>query len=389
MNSIEDNLEELKQKAEENFEKADKEYPIPVNMPVGLLDCIENGRWETAYTRTLAYLLGCNKHGYGKRFLEALLGKKVSSADYMVCAEKALLKEKGRFDVYVAGELVIEAKTVSVAAGDLLNQLQKYNNELGNEILKLSLTVEPVDMASSGGWKNITWEQMAETLWEVVKDEPNKPGYWFVKYFICSIYANLYGCNSDYIDICDYLEEADLEETAADVTAKGVDFAVFKKYPSAIFALYDGYTEENSVFDKSCDQCVNRLKEEIEEVFRNELAIKELHRPASWNVWCDIAEGVDFNIGVTNKVNCANGKFEDGLYWFYNVNFSGKQRTELLQKLKEEFLLKSNCKFYSNDFLGLEGDNLILFVGEYDKKEIFLKNLKNDFSIIKNFYGLK
>ena len=69
---LESLLERLKKSAEDAYQKIqkDKDYPHPINMPVGLFDYLENGRLETAYTRTLAYLLDAKApHGYGDKIL--------------------------------------------------------------------------------------------------------------------------------------------------------------------------------------------------------------------------------------------------------------------------------------------------------------------------------
>ncbi len=379
-----DKLHEIALKAF-NEKIGNKEYPHPINLPVGLLDNIENGRWETAYTRNLAYLLDCSEHhGYGDAFLKELLKRvdhEVDCKDYLVCAEKSLLgEEKGRFDIYIPNVLVIEAKTADVSKATLKKQLDKYDHELLGKkgLKKVSLTIDTVKAKSN--WKNITWRDIIDVIWTVIKGNPQKVGYWFAKYFISSIYTNLYGDTSEFVNIYNFVNDEALEEAASQLEDFAFDFEMFKKHPSAVLALYD-YTDEDSEFDKAYNECVKKLKSEIKGVWGES---SDLHNPETWNISQKISKDIYLNIAITNKMKQKGEDYVDGLYWFYNIFYDGKERVEHQLKLEQALANHKQFqgrKYYTPQSLGLEkGDITILGVIPFGDD---VTQITKDFEVIR------
>ncbi|MEE6206492.1 MAG: hypothetical protein VZR95_00345 [Alphaproteobacteria bacterium] len=385
-------LKAFQLEAEKAFFDLDEEYPHPAHLPIGLLSRVENGHWETAYTRTLAYLLGDNNHGYGYDFLRALL-KKVDCCrnivDCRVYAEKALSgSQDGRFDIYAAGQCIIEAKTANYNITSVRKQLHKYDEELAkiepNGIDKLFLTIYPEDdkKIRADDWKNITWSDICDILWKVIKNKKNRAGYWYVKYFMVSIYADLYGYDAEYINIYDFLTDDKIKKYACQIKEHYFDFKLFKKYPTAFMVLYDAVQEEydnEKTFTKSYNECVKQLKKMVYAVFPTG---KQLNKSRSWNAFLLLSNVKDiyFNAGITNKMQKKNKHFKDGLYWFDNLNFSGKERFENQRKWCIKMSKYFDCDKYSNGFLGLIGTNVILNTIEFDEENA-AQTISNDLRI--------
>ena len=375
-NQIEKILEKLKDEAIKAYQeiKENKNYPHPINIPVGLFDYLENGRLETAYTRTLAYLLDAKApHGYGDKILKSLLAHcniKCEKLDYSVYPEFCFGQEDGRFDVFVQGEvdnqpfiIAIEAKTDSTEGK---KQLKIYNEYLADKsgVIKLYLTING-ETASSKEWKSISWLNIADILVDVIQNNSEQVGYAFISYYISSIYSQLYGHKTDYLNIYQLLEDDILQEYANQLNDKNFEFELFEQYPSAIFMLHQ-YTESDSKFDESYDDCVQKLNKHISDILGKYKDKNPIHNPQTWNQYITLGEKEYLNIGITNRVFIEDNKFKDELWWFADINFSSlEQKLQNIEKYKAMGIKEK----YKNSDIGISGHNIVFFMQKYASLE--------------------
>lgn len=375
-NQIEKILENLKDEAIKAYQeiKENKNYPHPINMPIGLFDYLENGRLETAYTRTLAYLLDAKTpHGYGDKILKSLLAHcniKCEKLDYSVYPEFCFGQEDGRFDVFVQGEMdnqpfviAIEAKTDSTEGK---KQLKIYNEYLADKsgVIKLYLTIDG-ETASSKEWKSISWLNIADILVDVIQNNSEQVGYAFMSYYISSIYSQLYGHKTDYLNIYQLLEDDILQEYANQLNDKNFEFELFEQYPSAIFMLHQ-YTESDSKFDESYDDCVQKLNKRISDIWGKYKHENPIHNPQTWNQYITLGEKEYLNIGITNRVFIEGNKFKDELWWFADINFSSlEQKLQNIEKYKAMGIKEK----YKNSDIGISGHNIVFFMQKYASLE--------------------
>ena len=109
---------------------------------------------------------------------------------------------------------------------------------------------------------------------------------------------------------------------------------------------------------------------------------EQLHKSRSWNAFLLLSNVKDiyFNAGITNKMQKKNKHFKDGLYWFDNLNFSGKERFENQRKWCIKMSKYFDCDKYSNGFLGLIGTNVILNTIAFDEENA-AQTISNDLRI--------
>lgn len=267
--SVENLLEKFKQNAIKKFEKLkeDKEYPTPVNCPVSLFGTIESGCKETAYTRALAYLLDHNEtHGFGKDIFVAFCKKirfQAKSADYDVNAELWNQDKNNRYDIRISGKrtrgtanpdflIAIEAK---INAGFGKDQLKRYDKDLKNKtdnLMKICLTKEEIDEDDlPKEWISLTWKDIATLLWEAIKGQKDKAGYEYVRYYISSIYQDIYRNNIKYSDIYNFIDDESYDQSLIGKLQEcEIDLKTLIKYPNTCTAVY-WKTEEGCAFDAS------------------------------------------------------------------------------------------------------------------------------------------
>ena len=380
-------LERLKKSAEDAYQKIqkDKDYPHPINMPVGLFDYLENGRLETAYTRTLAYLLDAKApHGYGDKILRNLLAHykiNYEKLDYSVYPEycfKRYRKKFKRFDVFIQGTadkkpfvVVIEAKTVSTEGKQQLASYDEYLKknfaDKGVNVIKIYLTINE-DTPSQAFWRTLSWLDIIQILMPCIKENKDKFGYDFIRYYISSIYSQLYGHEADYLNVYQLLEDSILQEYANDVANEDFSLNIFKQNPSAFSILYQ-YTPPECKFDESYKNCTKQIKEEISQMFGN----SEIHEPQTWNRYITLKKHEYLNIGITNRVSVRENTVEDELWWYANINFAS-----LEQKMKniEKYKAMGIKEEYKNSDINASGHNIIFFMQKYENAH--LPNIKLD-----------
>lgn len=262
-------LKKFKKNAIKEFEqiKKNRKYPTPVNCPVSLFGTIESGCKETAYTRALAYLLDCNEtHGFGNDIFVELCSCKeinfpVKSAEYDVNAELWNQDKNNRYDIRISGKrtkgtsnpdflIAIEAK---INAGFGNDQLERYDEDLKNKsknLIKICLTKESLEKTDlPEKWISLTWKDVASLLWNAIEKKEDRPGYEYVRYYISSIYQDIYQNNVKYSDIYDFIDDYD-PDLIKELQDCEIDFETLIKYPNTCTAVY-WKTEEDSAFDVS------------------------------------------------------------------------------------------------------------------------------------------
>lgn len=364
-------LDKLKNEAIKAYNKIKKHknYPHPINMPVGLFDYLENGRLETAYTRTLAYLLDAKApHGYKDKILKKLLAYcniKCQNLDFSVSPEFYFAEEKGRFDIFIEGKMdnkpftfAVEAKIDSTERNE---QLEIYNKYLADKpkVIKLYLTIDE-KKASSKDWKSISWLKIVNILVNTIQHNQKQAGYEFICYFISSIYSQLYGHNVNCLNIYQLLDESLLDKYAEQIQNETFDFDTFIKYPSAFLVLYQ-CTPKGCNFDKSFKKCENLLKNKISELLRQNYNGK-IHNPSTWNKYIELGTKEYLNLGITNRVLVTKNGFKDGLWWFANINFSSlEKKMQNIEKYKQNKITEK----YKNSDMGISRYNIIFLVQKY------------------------
>ena len=375
-------LDKLKNEAIDAYYqiKQDKNYPHPINMPIGLFDYLENGRLETAYTRTLAYLLDAKApHGYGDKILKNLLAYyniNCKNLDFCVYPEYRFnqkAKHPKRFDIFIQGKadgkpfvVVIEAKTVSIEGKQQLanydNYLEKNFAKEGTKVIKIYLTID-ADEPSQDSWRKLSWLDIIQILNSCIKIEKKQDnlGYDFIRYYISSIYSQLYGHNANYLNIYQLLKEKTLQSYAIELQNENFDFNTFQQYPSALLMLYQ-YTPKGCNFDESFEIVVQTIKEKISN-FLTQYNIKSLiHNPYTWNKYIEIGSKEYLNIGITNRVLVKDNSFNDGLWWFANINFESlENKLQNIEKYKQKEIEEK----YKNSDINISGHNIIFFMQKY------------------------
>jgi len=191
----------------------------PCFQEVTLFFPMDYGRLETAYTRTLAWLLDPKApHGFKDKLVRALLAdlpeysgekieiNKVLSEKIVKPGRKNKNIKDGRIDVWIEGKegsqkilVVIEAK---IDAPESLGQLEKYDVELkkwetkGYAIRKVYLTTWgdiPRSAKQPSNWHTMRFSRLANILWDAGRCEESVQGYEFLRLYIAGILHDVLG----------------------------------------------------------------------------------------------------------------------------------------------------------------------------------------------------
>ncbi len=373
--NVESLLKKFKQNAINEFEKikADKEYPTPVNCPVSLFGTIESGCKETAYTRALAYLLDHNEtHGFGKDIFVTFCKKirfQAKSAEYDINAELWNQDKNNRYDIRISGKrtrgtanpdflIAIEAK---INAGFGKDQLKRYDKDLKNKtdnLMKICLTKEEIDEDDlPKEWISLTWKDIATLLWEAIKGQKDKAGYEYVRYYISSIYQDIYQNNIKYSDIYDFIDDKNYDQTLIEELQEcEIDLETLIKYPNTCTAVY-WQTEDNSAFDRSylarCQE-LDRAESIVLEDFsdkkrsfrRRRVSLKDL-----WKTHWHKEEKFDMEIGLSGEMD---QNYNENMVLSLDAYTHSKIHFPALKRIFEEEKLPSNKSWWDKGLLLFE-----------------------------------
>ena len=219
----------------------------PLLGPVSLFRTMDYGRLETAHTRTLAWMLDKQEHGFGSQLLEALLchllkGRRIRLTDvdqveseYPVDYGGPARTEAGRIDILAKGRwedemgkkvswlLVIEAK-IDAEEGE--EQLSQYDDWLERypqptKVLRVFLTPNGrAPRTSSAEWQVLSFVDLASVV-RRVSGLRDRPGYHFLRYYLTGVLQDICGCPASISSDCknpyavvDYLKSVtDIDET--------------------------------------------------------------------------------------------------------------------------------------------------------------------------------
>ncbi len=186
----------------------------PLRSPISLFGTMDYGRLETAHTRTLAWLLGRNEHGFGNELLSALLRHLTRDRQVRLTTVHPVESEfrvvggidDGRIDVFAHGLweengresewlLVIEAKIDAQEAGE---QLSGYDGRLDDkygsaEIIRVFLT--PNGRAARTGaheWRRLSFTELA-IIFRRVDGLQDKHGYHFLRHYLTGVMKDICG----------------------------------------------------------------------------------------------------------------------------------------------------------------------------------------------------
>ena len=189
----------------------------PLLNPVSLFGTMDYGRLETAHTRTLAWLLDKEEHGFGFQLLEALLLHlpesgairltrvgRVESELPVRCGPSR--KSAGRIDVLAEGTwdesgnevswlLVIEAK---IDAGESEEQLSLYEDWIEDrpQDCKLRVFLTPEGRKPQTAlteWYTLSFPDLAGVFRRVSTGLKCKLGYHFLRYYLTGLLRDVCG----------------------------------------------------------------------------------------------------------------------------------------------------------------------------------------------------
>lgn len=371
--NVESLLKKFKQNAINEFEKlkADKEYPTPVNCPVSLFGTIESGCKETAYTRALAYLLNHNEtHGFGKDIFVAFCKKirfQAKSADYNVNAELWNQDKNNRYDIRISGKrtrgtanpdflIAIEAK---INAGFGKDQLKRYDKDLKNKtdnLMKICLTKEEIDEDDlPKEWISLTWKDIATLLWEAIKGQKDKAGYEYVRYYISSIYQDIYQNNIKYSDIYDFIDDKNYDQTLIEeIQECEIDLETLIKYPNTCTAVY-WQTEDDSAFDISylarCQELVRAESTVLEDFSDKKRSFRSVSLKDLWKTHWHKEEKFDMEIGLSGEMD---QNYNENMVLSLDAYTHSKTLFPALKRIFEEEKLPSNKSWWDKGLLLFE-----------------------------------
>lgn len=372
--NVESLLKKFKQNAIERFEKlkADKEYPTPVNCPVSLFGTIESGCKETAYTRALAYLLDHNEtHGFGNDIFVEFCKKihfQAKSAEYDVNAELWNQDKNNRYDIRISGKrtrgtanpdflIAIEAK---INAGFGKDQLKRYDKDLKNKtdnLMKICLTKEKIDGDDlPKDWIALTWKDVVALLWNAIKGKKNRPGYEYVRYYISSIYQDIYQNNVKYSDIYDFIDDENYDpDLIKELQECEIDLETLIKYPNTCTAVYFE-TEEDSAFDVSylagCQKLVcaeSSILEDFSEKKGCQFRSKSLND--LWKSHWHKEEKFEMEIGLSGEMD---QDYNESMVLSLDAYTHSKTHFPALKHVFEEEKLPSNKSWWDKGLLLFE-----------------------------------
>ena len=213
-------LEDCRKRLEETLSRLPQDHPILC--PVSLYGAMGLGRFETAHTRTLAWLLDPRKeHGFGVALLESLLRAVTGQEGPLPITVQEVRAEyfyrtgrdkgSGRMDVWVKGRwaeggtqtagrqwlLVIEAK-IDASEGE--HQLIAYEKAIKrlypgipeSEVHRVFLTPKGKDPESAGAhWNSLSFFKMAQIFCSRYDFLRTKPGADFLRLYIAGVLRDI------------------------------------------------------------------------------------------------------------------------------------------------------------------------------------------------------
>ncbi|MFA5731815.1 MAG: PD-(D/E)XK nuclease family protein [Acidithiobacillus sp.] len=204
------------EKAKKNKESLGVDHPM--FEPVSLLRPIGRGRDELSYTKLLAYFLNPNEnHGFGGKIAYAFLNEVFESEyeyDQIVVAGEYYCNTDSRVDLWITGKygngssgkkdflVIIEAKVgASVGATQLTRYSEcankwKSNNPSGM-VRKILLIPDNKISDSIKEWRTLYFSSMTKLIWQAIRDEKNKHGYHYARFYVASIYQDILDWESD------------------------------------------------------------------------------------------------------------------------------------------------------------------------------------------------
>ncbi len=182
----------------------------PLCCSISLFGIMKHGRLETAHTQVLAWLLDPKmEHGFGDGFLRALLshlsGETIVDPIHVEKTHSEYVIDDGRLDVIVQGDfrrasdkqrwlLLIEAK---IDANEGEQQLRTYDkwagkHANGRDVYRVFLTPDGRSSETAiETWTPLTFLQLACIFRTVLKQQQERPGYHFLRFYICGVLKDI------------------------------------------------------------------------------------------------------------------------------------------------------------------------------------------------------
>ena len=199
-------------KAQENAKSIDRDHPM--FGPVNLLRPMGRGRDELSYTKLLAYFLNPEEsHGFGGKITYAFLNEIFGSEfeyDQISVASEYYCNTDSRIDLWITGEydvgspekqkfLVITEAKVDASVDE--NQLSRYsecarvwvNDNPSGMVQKVLLIPDNKNSKGIKDWQELSFSNMANLIWGVIKDEKEQPGFHYIRFYLTSIYQDVLG----------------------------------------------------------------------------------------------------------------------------------------------------------------------------------------------------
>jgi hypothetical protein len=213
-------------KLQSTITKMQNEDPLnPAFLGVSLFKILHGtGLRETAHTRMLTWLLNPQEnHGFSYDILRAFLST-VTDENWVldksltiikVHAERRLSQSGRRTDIWLEGKVspqdvknelkwlvIVEAKVESFESEFQLSDYSKeakkwFENSPTYSIqpLLVFLTKDEIEIESNGDsdWKQITFDQLADTIWRAAKLGANASGIHLVRHYLSGVLSDMYG----------------------------------------------------------------------------------------------------------------------------------------------------------------------------------------------------
>lgn len=192
----------------------------PVFEAISLLAPMQRETWEVHHTQVLAWLLNPSyPHGFGLSMLQRLISETFSKQEFLPVEALDQLQirpefrcyENYRIDLWVECRMLSQGKYIpllmaleaKVQAEEQQEQLSHYDQAIfhwqsqhaKNAIVQRIFLTPDARYASSSkeSWIPMDYMGLARILWSVGRHRSDAPAYMYLRYYISSIYQDIYG----------------------------------------------------------------------------------------------------------------------------------------------------------------------------------------------------
>jgi hypothetical protein len=192
--------------------------------PINLLRPLGRRHDELSYTKLLTYFLNPEEtHGFGGKITHALLNKIFGSEfeyEQIFVASEYYCNSDSRIDLWITGKyghesstkqkflVIIEAKVGASFGGSQLARYsecaRRWKKENKSGIAhKILLIPDNKKSRNIKGWQVLLFSDLFNTIWKAIKDNADKPGFHYSRFYLTSIYQDVLGLDLSPEPNCD------------------------------------------------------------------------------------------------------------------------------------------------------------------------------------------